>query len=75
MQPDPIILNFLLSLDAAEMSAGLNSDLVPDSESTFRKTKASPSMASPSIMYQAFLEAYYILGPVLGTGNTMIIKA
>lgn len=70
MQPDSIILNFLLSLDAAEMNAGLNSDLVPDPESTFRKTKASPS-----IMYQAFLEAYYIPGPVLGTWNTMIIKA
>lgn len=72
MQPDSIILNFLVILDAVEMNADLNSNLlvVPDPESTFGNTKVSPS-----IMYQAFLETYYILGPVLGAGNTMIIKA
>ena len=71
MQPDSITLNFLITLDVVEMNADLNSYLlvVPDPESTFGTTKVSPS-----IMYQAFLETYYILGPVLGAGNTMIIK-
>ena len=72
MQPDSIILNFLVTLDAVEMNADLNSNLlvVPDPESTLGNTKVSPS-----IMYQAFLETYYILGPVLGAGNTILIKA
>lgn len=73
MQPDSIILNFLASLDAVGMNTGLNSRyllVTPDSKPTFRKAKASSS-----IIYQALLEADYILGPVLGTGNTIIIKA
>lgn len=43
--------------------------VVPDLKSTLRKKKASLS-----IIYQVFLAAQYILGPVLGSGNTMIIR-
>lgn len=54
------------SLNAVEMNAGLNCYIIVGSAlpRIFRKTKASPS-----VIYQAFLEATYTLGPVLGPGG------